>query len=167
MVDDLILGNVPAAAVLDARLVFPAEWPSRDLRAYLQPLLAEFVGQRRADEAGERWSYLMAVAAHGLLQSRRGSASRPYLRVADEQRGESSIVVAAGIRREVINAGDGSPLLSHGLCGGRAASFEAAAESLEQSYRVWATEADWRALPPGGGVLPSGPHYPGDCSTWT
>lgn len=169
-VNDPVRGQGPAAVVLEAGLVYPGGWPSQQLHDYLVPLLAEPVGVRRAEQAWERWTYLLSVA--GTDMRRREGRMRPewpYLRVADRHDRLRSVGVAAaeGIRREIALAGEASALLGAGFCDGQAGAFVAAADDFEQAYTTWADQQDWRALPPGSGVLPTGPHYPGIRETWT
>jgi hypothetical protein len=163
--EDPRLGVVPAVVTLSADLVYSRGWASKQLHDYLVPLLAESVGARRADDAWQRWTYLVSVATT-FLDAITPDASlhepRPYLQASGPHAGQLQVVAGQVIRRQVNESGDACPLLAAGLCAGRAALFEQAAQTFESRYGAWAERMDWRALPGGGGVLPSGPHYPGE-----
>jgi hypothetical protein len=72
------------------------------------------------------------------------------------------VTVGRSVVREFDELKDDHPTLRAGMCGGNYELFAAAATTFESNYTRWADERDWGALPPGGGMLPSGPHYPGD-----
>jgi len=106
--------------------------------------------------------YLVSVATTYLGSQLSGVYSdHPYLRVSGHHMEALNVIVGAAIRREVAEAGDNGPLLMAGLCGKSAELFEVAAETFESNFGLWADRLDWEQLPGGGGVLPSGPHYPG------
>lgn len=163
IVDDPINGERPAVASLRESLVYPTGWPSRSLHDFLVPTVAEGVGARRADEAWERWMYLVAVANTWLGSTLSGvGAGHPYIRVMGKHNGRLESPVGKAIRREVQSAGNGSPLLAGGLCDQNASIFDSAAETFDSGFGAWADSEDWAGLPGGGGFLPSGPHYPGE-----
>ncbi len=158
--------DVPGVCTLIPELMYPGEWPSQQLRAYMQAVLSEDDAWQgyAFDRAWERWEYLVAVARgyyRDHLQT--PSASRPYLRIEDAPGGDRAHRTVAGkaIRKEVARVGDAHPLLANGLCGGSAGLFEAAAQKFDAVYGEWGDNQDWRALPGAAGILPSGPHYPG------
>jgi len=162
-VDDPYYGPRPAVVSLRADLLYDSGWPSQQLRDFLVPILAEAVGERRAGEAWERWMYLVSVATTYLGSVLSGVYSdHPYLRVSGHHMEALNVTVGAAIRREVAEAGDDGPLLTAGLCGHSADIFEEAAKTFESNFGSWADRLDWQQLPGGGGVLPSGPHYPGE-----
>jgi hypothetical protein len=56
-------------------------------------------------------------------------------------------------------------LFGAGFCAGMPALFEDASLTFDSNYGAWANRLDWDSIVPhGGGVLPSGPHYPGEAS---
>jgi hypothetical protein len=162
-VDDPYHGPRPAVVSLRADLLYESGWPSQRLHDYLIPLLAEAIGERRAGEAWERWMYLVSVATTYLGSVLPGVYSdHPYLRVSGPHVETMKVTVGAAIRREVAKAGDDGPLLTAGLCDRSVALFEEAATTFESNFGSWANSLDWQQLPGGGGILPSGPHYPGE-----
>lgn len=160
-VDDPYKGIRPAVVSLRAQLAFPTDWPSRDLAEFVVPLVAEASGDRAAQEAWERWTYLAAVAMTYFNSTLGGVwVDHPYLRVEGEHRAPLRVVVAGRIR-DSIASNPNHPFLQGGLCDGNADLFREASRTFESNYGEWALNMDWQALPPGGGTLPSGPHYPG------
>lgn len=164
LVDDPTHGERPAVTSLREALIYPTGWPSKGLHDYLVPLLAEAVGPRRADEAWERWMYLVSVANVWMGIGLSGVyTSHPYIRVSGAHVDRLEIPVGKSIRREVQRLGNASPLLGAGLCDGFSELFEEAAETFDSNFGAWADRADWGSLPGGVGFLPSGAHYPGEC----
>ncbi len=158
--------DVPAVCMLVPELMYPGEWPSQQLRAYLKAVLGEDEAWQGStfDRAWERWEYLVAVARGYYYREHLQvpSSSRPYLRIEDAPGGLAHRTVAGKtIRKEVARVGDAHPLLQNGLCGGNAELFETAAATFDAVYGEWGDNRDSRALPGGSGFLPSGPHYPG------
>jgi hypothetical protein len=163
-------GEMPAVSALGPSLVYPHDpWPSRRLRERLRPLLGFEVGLGDAafDAAWERWEYLVAVARQDWAEHGDGGGwtGRPHLLVEDVHTGPLRVVVAAPVRAAVAASEQAHPLLVGGLCGGDLERFRLAAEAFESSYGQWANEEDWRRLPPGGGALPTAPHFPGASAT--
>ncbi len=158
--------DLPGVCTLTSELLYPGESSSQRLRAYMQAVLAEDAAWQGStfDRAWERWEFLVAVARTYYREHLRApSGSLPFLRIEDAPGGVRAHRTVAGksIRKEVARVGDGHPLLANGLCGGSAELFETAADTFDASYGEWGDNQDWRALPGGGGVLPSGPHHPG------
>lgn len=156
--------EVPAVVELGASLLYAQGWPSKHLGEYLKSaMVAEELDASTFDRAWERWQYLAAVAKVFYGGGNGGSA---HLRIEDRPQAGPRPVVARQIRREVEAEGDAHPLLQGGFCGGSAELFAEAAETFDSNYGKWGNERDWDALPvtPGGGrggILPSGPHFPG------
>lgn len=156
-------GPTPAVVNLVARLLGRSPWPSKTLHDYLVPLLAGHLGDRAAEQAWERWMYLVSVSRTYLGTVVPGVyADHPYLRVADQDPSGPHVVVGPPLRKAIADQGDRHPLLMSGLCGGSAELFEETALTFESNFLAWADQKDWQQLPYPGGTLPTGPHYPGE-----
>jgi hypothetical protein len=163
-------GDTPAAMVLKASLMYPNNsWPAKRLREYLKTALDDDAWRGSTfDRAWERWQYLVGVASTYYSEQLKvtGGERLPYLRIEDAGSGRPSRTTAGkAIRKQVQLAGDEHPLLNKGFCGGSAELFETAAETFDNRYGEWGNNLDWEALPGGGGILPSGPHHPGEGPT--
>lgn len=137
---------------------------SRQLHDDLKTLLSGALTEGTFHRAWESWAYLCSVAnvyfhASGLATD----GSWPHLKVTGLHNGSGPIAVTAPrVRAHFDRAGDAHQSLQAGFCGGSHGLFTEAATTFESNYGQHANHLDWQALPSGGGVLPSAPHYPGE-----
>jgi hypothetical protein len=163
VVDDPYRGEAPAAATLTPDVVYPSGFASRRLHDFVIRGLSDagVLGRRTAEECWARWTYLYSVQATYLSSLGFSSFSGwPHLEVEGTHQTALRVTVGKTIRREFAEYRDEHASLRSGLCGSSFELFEAAAITFESNYGSWASDRDWVALPTGGGVLPSGPHFP-------
>ncbi len=136
----------------------------KQLHDDLAELLSGVLNAGTFHRAWEAWAYLCAVAnVHFRAAKLPADSSWPYLQVKDLHLGGGlTTVTAARVRARLDKLGDAHPMLQAGFCGGSHELFTEAGTTFESNYGQAAETLDWQALPPGGGVLPSGPHYPGE-----
>lgn len=157
--------DAPVASLLTAGFMYQYGWPSKSMREYLEKTLGADPAWAGSvlDRAWERWEYLAAVARLHLSERfKTPRGERPYLRIEDGAGRARRTTVGKSVRRQVKEAGDAHPLMQAGLCQGSAEAFENAAALFDGDYSEWGENQDFAALPGMAGVLPSGPHYPGD-----
>lgn len=155
------LGQVRTAAAL-----FPPEvlWtdaadPELELREQLRPLLQDELGLGAAayDEAWERWALLCC------LERRRAGVAPPAAPLLLVDGDEPARAPAASALRQRLSVTEAcAGLLAHGNLGGTREAAEEALAAFETGLAEWADKKDWEPLIPyGGGVLDTGPRYPG------
>lgn len=162
-VNDPYQGLRPAIVSLRPELVVDGAWPSQALRELVLAFLGDAFGSRRlVEQAWEEWAYLTGVAITYFRDSLDAVwAEYPYLSVSGAHVGTLTIEVAAQVRSRFGAQASAHPALVAGFCEGAYELFQEAAKTFEANYGHWADRRDWAALPPGGGALPSAPHYPG------
>jgi len=164
VVEDPFLGDVPAAASLVPGVVYPAQLATRRMYDFLIQVMVDVceLGRERSFDAWERWMYLYCVECQ-YLQANGVSVYPGYPHLVVEEAGQRQMRVVAGksVLREFEERGNQHPILQAGMCEGSYELFVAAAETFESNYTHWADQQDWAQLPPGGGWMPTGPHYPG------
>ena len=137
---------------------------SKQLHDDLKPLLSGMLTEGTFHRAWEMWAYLCSVAnVYFHASDLAADSSWPHLKVTGPHSGSGlNTVTASRVRALFDKTGDTHPSLRAGFCGGSHELFTEAATTFESNYGQHADRLDWHALPPGGGVLPSAPHYPGE-----
>lgn len=115
-------------------------------------------------EAWERWQYLLVLASWDMRNRRNVYA--PMERAGIRVDGFDPVlpVPYGWVQSELSRLGAQHPLLAAGFFDSEPAELEAANNAVAQTLAHESEQADWRLLPPTGGVLPSGLHYPGSFS---
>lgn len=157
--------QVPAVFAASSEVLHVSDDIGRLYRLY-RPVFVDHLGIGREVfvEAWERWQYLLALAGSDLR-------ARKNIRVH---------LVRAGIRvegsdpmlpvphtwalRQAERLGDDHALLRAGFFDGDRSALLHSIGALGPALGSAADQEDWRVLPSGGGVLPSGRHYPGSFS---
>ncbi|MGY1608474.1 SIR2 family protein [Geodermatophilus sp. SYSU D00700] len=132
--------------------------PDLRLREHLRPLLQDHlaVGAATYADAWDRWALLCYLERR---RTRVNHPRAPLLLVDGHAPAYAPAVVA--LREHLSNADAAEGLLAHGHLGGTPDAAEQALHDFERWLAAWADREDWNALPPGGGVLDTGPRFPG------
>lgn len=134
----------------------PSRWMFHSLRPLFDLVLGGGDGFRRA---WELWEY--TLLAYFAWRSPRSSLKFwPYIR-ADSIGDSYPPACALRVREEYERLEQNHPLLRAGVFDGRLQVASAAFDSVDAAFHAEADRYAWRSLPPGGGELPSGIHYPG------
>lgn len=112
-------------------------------------------------DAWERWQYvLMVLAWDARLHDNAMAGFHPHVR-AEAGFDVHTPVPEAWFRSQLDQVGGRHQLIDGGLFGGDLGRVEGAVRAFCESFSRFTDREDGAALPPGGGIIPTGRHYPG------
>jgi hypothetical protein len=152
---------VSASLTAQPQLLGTAD-PIADIYRVLRPVFVDHLalGLEEFADCFERWQYLRYVHSVSVVLPDGAHRNEPatHVRVDGFQRSEP--VPHRWLVRELHRLGSDHPLVRAG-CSEDIATIPEIAEHLLSTWHERAEKADWKLVPNGGGVLPSGRHYPG------
>lgn len=157
--------NVPALLALSPDVLHVGDHLQL-LYRILRPIFVQHLalGRRAYVEAWERWQYLVLLAAHDVRTRRHVWVTAATRGIRVEGYRPVVPVPHGWALSQVQRLGSSHPLLRAGYFNGEVEELVTGINEVDAALAADSERADYDSLPSGGGVVPSGLHYPGHFS---
>lgn len=159
---DPYTGNFVSATLMAQPQLLGTTDPIADIYRALRPVFVDHLalGLEEFVDCFERWQYLCYLHAVAVVLPEGVYRHEPATQVRVDGFRRSEPVPHRWVVSELSRLGSDHPLVRAG-CSDDLAEIPEMAESLLSTWHERAEQADWKLLPSGGGMLPTGRHYPG------